>query len=224
MNIENQLLNKIVNWANSLFPLYHGTDMRIVQMSEEERSALRNDCETASQYLWEILSIYKDDSDFISRVKEDPVRWYNLENAITCYNACLNGNRQYQYDVFHLTTTRIKAEHYAIRSFAFGEIRLIPYRMYDAIKQIDLKEWNPDNKVEKAIEHIVNFAEEYNEKRPVVFEFNNLDFEKIEIERIGSIWNLLGKWSSLNDKDLTIYYRGTIHLDVSKAIELNKHE
>jgi hypothetical protein len=39
MNMDEEYKNQLniaINWAMTLFPLYHGTDMRIVEMAKEE--------------------------------------------------------------------------------------------------------------------------------------------------------------------------------------------
>ena len=38
--------------------LYHGTDDRILKMSDEERKAFKNDCIMVSDYLWSIFKPY----------------------------------------------------------------------------------------------------------------------------------------------------------------------
>ena len=67
-----------------LFPLYHGTDIRIVKMSKEERQSFKEDCIKVADYLW---GIYKDSFDDITNGKYRAVlgetRWLNLYNALT---------------------------------------------------------------------------------------------------------------------------------------------
>lgn len=221
-----KIIYDLANKMNQIFPLYHGTDARIVQMSDNERSNFRHSCEIASAYLWQILNPYIEKYGFSLDIFKEPLStnqtcYRNLLNAVTCYSASINGNIQYQYgDAFYLTNMRDMAERYAYRSFAFGETGLLPYRMYDAVRQLNLKEWNPSEEVSKAIDDIVAFAEDRNHVSPVIFDFNNLDFNLIEIERYGSVFDYVTNGLFSRNIGIIVHYKGKTNLNLSKAIYL----
>jgi hypothetical protein len=229
MNMDEEYKNQLnlaINWAMTLFPLYHGTDMRIIEMAKEERQSLKNDCVKAVDYMWKIFQPYfeKSANGEIKEFKEplgvdgNYQEWIDLCYTLTNYHAGLEDNEQFKYDSFHLTTSRIKAENYARRSFAFGEIGFYANRMYNAMCKLNLKEWTPDDNIAKILKRIHDFANDKKNMKPAVFEINKLDFNLINIEKEGSIWNLIGKFSNLHDLDLVIHYNGNINLEPSKAI------
>lgn len=195
--------------------LYHGTDLRIVLMTEEERRTFKEYCKKVLDYMWKI---YENSYDEISSGKFKDVlgvtKWHNLCNALTVSSANHNGNEQYQYDSFHLTTMKVKAEDYARRAFAFGEIGLAAYRMYVAAISLNL----PIKEIEEA-KHIVRFATDYNKIKPVVFEITDLDVNLLEVEKIKSLQHVIDVFGDrLGDIDLTFHYHGKINLDPSNAI------
>ena len=206
-----------------IFPLYHGTDLRIVKMTEEERASYRKDCIKVSEYLW---SIYKESYDAIIDGKYKSILgetgWHNLANAIIMCSANHNNNEQYQYNTFHLAKSRIKAENFAISSFAFGEIGLIAYRMYDAARILKIQ--IADKDVQTAADRIANFAEDDDNFQPVIFEMQDLDIDSMTMERFGSVEDCIKN----NDKsmldciftDAIIRYSGTLRLNPTKAIFL----
>lgn len=161
--------------------LFHGTDRRVIEMSDNERMEYLDDCSRSIDYLWPFYEpIYKKDLT-IGVLKErlisdeDISVWYNLCNALTCNNARLNGNQSYQYGDFYLTTEEWKAENYARRAFAGGEKGLIAYRMYDAAQRIKFDNWYPSTEVARAFKRIKDFAE--CKEEPIVLAFNNLDIK-----------------------------------------------
>ncbi len=221
-------MNDLVNSANTLFPLYHGTDLRIAKMSKEERASFRTDCEKTVEALWNVYKPYLDANYFprdtfkeLFKGDKNKTRWYNLCNALTCYSARLNGNVQYQYDCFYLTNFREIAEDYARSSFAFGEIGLLPFRMFDAMRVLQFPEWSPNKEVADALNRIVDFAEDADHACPVIFEIYNLDFNHIEIERGGSVWDyLLQRGNFSHAASIVVHYSGEMQLDPVKAIYL----
>ena len=141
-------------------------------------------------------------------------KWHNLCNALTVSSANHNRNEQYRYDSFHLTTMKVKAENYARRAFAFGEIGLAAYRMYDAAISLNLL----IKEIEEA-KHIVWFATDYDNIKPVVFEITDLDVDLLEVENVKSLQHVIDVFGDrLGDIDLIFHYHGKINLDPSNAI------
>lgn len=196
--------------------LYHGTDLRIVLMTEEERKTFKEYCKNVFDYMWKL---YENSYDEILSGKFKDIlgvtKWYNLCNALTVSSANHNGNEQYQYDSFHLTTMKVKAENYARRAFAFGEIGLAAYRMYEAAISLNL----PIKEIEEEANHIVRFATDYNNIKPVVFEITDLDVDLLEVENFKSLQHVIDVFGDrLSDIDLIFHYYGKINLNPSNAI------
>lgn len=195
--------------------LYHGTDLRIVLMTEEERKTFKEYCKNVFDYMWKL---YENSYDEILGGKFKDVlgvtKWHNLCNALTVSSANHNGNEQYQYDSFHLTTMKVKAEDYARHAFAFGEIGLAAYRMYDAAISLNLL----IKEIEEA-KHIVRFATDYDNIKPVVFEITDLDVDLLEVENFKSLQHVIDVFGDrLSDIDLIFHYYGKINLNPSNAI------
>ena len=196
--------------------LYHGTDLRIVLMTEEERKTFKEYCKKVFEYTWKLYENYYD--EILSGKFKDVLgdtKWHNLCNALTISSANHNGNEQYQYDSFHLTTMKFKAENYARRAFAFGEIGLAAYRMYDAALSLNF----PIKEIEEEANHIVRFATDYGNVKPVVFEITDLDVGLLEVERFKSLQYVIDIFGNrLGDIDLIFHYHGKINLYLSNAI------
>ena len=86
-----------------------------------------------------------------------------------------NGNQQYQYGDLYLTSSRIKAENYARRSFAGGELGLIAYRMISALEVLSFDNLYSDQNISSVIQMIKSFAEDEVAKSPVVVKAYNLE-------------------------------------------------
>lgn len=196
--------------------LYHGTDLRIVLMTEEERKTFKEYCKKVFDYMWKL---YENSYDEILSGKFKDIlgvtKWHNLCNALTVCSANHNRNEQYRYDSFHLTTMKVKAEDYARHAFAFGEIGLTAYRMYDAaiLLKLSIKE------IEEEANHVVRFATDYDNIKPVVFEITDLDVDLLEVEQFKSLQHVIDVFEDrLGDIDLIFHYHGKINLDPSNAI------
>lgn len=205
-----------------VFPLYHGTDIRIVNMSKEERQSFKIDCINVVEFMW---NLYKNDYYDILNGKYKTLlgelRWLNLCNALTICSASYNGNEQYRYDSFHLSAKKYKAENYARRSFAFGEIGLLAYRMYDSARFLDLSIIDDDKNILRAANKIVNFAEDDNNIHPVVFEIYNLDLHLLSVEKFGNIYDVIKIFGDrFHNNDFVLHYSGEIELLPAKAIYL----
>lgn len=204
-----------------LFPLYHGTDIRIVKMTKEERSSLKDDCIKVADYLWDI---YKESYNKIINGEYKSVLgemgWFNLCNALTVCDAYHNGCEKFQYDTFHLAKLRAKAENYAIRSFAFGEVGLMAYRMYDAARILDFPIHTYNDEIQCAAHRIAQFAEDDENICPVIFEINDLDMDLLEVESFGTLQDFLQKTDGMFYDDIILHYKGEVNLEPSNAIYL----
>ena len=133
-------------------PLYHGTDRKILNYSENERIEIQNICFTISDYIYHLLvedglslsslSKYKN-----KRLSEIGDYWPRVIDVFQRYDSRKKGSKLYQYGYIYLTGDREKAENYARNAFVMGEQGNIAYWLYLAASNIwNLKELNPDMK------------------------------------------------------------------------------
>ena len=110
---------------------------------------------------------------------------------------------------------KFKAENYARRAFAFGEIGLAAYCMYDAALSLNF----PIKEIEEEANHSVRFATDYGNAKPVVFEITYLDVGLLEVEGFKSLQYVIDIFGNkLGDIDLIFHYHGKINLYPSNAI------
>ena len=198
-------------------PLFHGTDARMVQMSETERKEYKVLCSLSIDYLWIFFESYNANYTKMMELKEllnsanDPNLFANVMDKISIVGGMKNGNPSYQYNHFYLTNVRDRACNYAHRAFAGGEYGLIVHRLYTAVNIIGFKDWAPSKDVKEAISTIERFAND--KKQPVIFEFTNLDPELLELENGRPI-----DLHNLNDVGVSLRYSKDVKLDINKAI------
>ena len=107
------------------FPaLYHGTDARIVMMTDDERQQYLDHCENVIDYLFpfydKLATIFKTVQDeyqgqlifidrclldvrFKDKLEQIPGLFSNLHKSITLIQARNRGNGQYQYGSFYVS-------------------------------------------------------------------------------------------------------------------------
>ncbi len=205
-------------------PLYHGTDARILAMSDEERAEFKKICQVATKFLWGMFEQYfimfegnyvmqydKLDNELKPLFGDETV--YNkLFDTLTRVSAQMNNNGQYQYDHLYLTTRKETAIKYAYRAFAFGEIGLNAYRMLEAAEIIGFSCQNPA--ITDALTKLQRFAKA--EAEPVVIEITDYDAECLRMEDGRSFpLNLLPAFQNVR-------YLGNLSLSNAKRIDINK--
>ena len=199
--------------------LYHGTSFRALEMTSEERAQMRKDCNTMIDSLWNYFGpIYS--SGKITNLMA-PLNYYkdqrifhNLCNALNIISSEKNGNKQYDLGDFYVTTAEYKAVSYARSSFAFGEIGLRAYRMYEAIRELNFENWSPSDELAKSIERVVAFAEA--PERPVVYVFTDISPERLLMEDGKPIFNVSFK------RDRAFRVVGDVYMDPAKAIPVKQ--
>lgn len=162
--------------------LYHGTSFRALEMTSEERAQMRKDCNAMIDSLWGYFGpiytagkIYDLESELT--IDNDPRLFINLGNALNITNAEKIGNKLYDLGDFYVTNLDFKAVSYASRSFAFGELGLRAYRMYEAIRELNFENWSPSDELAKSIERVVAFAEA--PERPAVYVFTDIAKDRL---------------------------------------------
>ena len=215
--------------------LYHGTDDRILKMSDEERKAFKNDCIMVSDYLWSIFKPYYETNIMVPinlpgyegcmgmekklyefkdafEYDKSPDDYITLCYALDRQCARISGNEQYDYSYIYLSNQIERAKSYARRSSAFGEIGLTTLQLIEGEKKINLPEFNPDEKTISAINKISSFAKE--DAIPVVVELSDYDPETILFDNGRPL-----KWELVNER-VTLSLRCIVDI---KLNELKKY-
>ena len=182
--------NDLANIPKLIIPtMYHGTDARIVRMSNEKITKLKEQCTEALHYMWSFFKpLYDKDRETLMRslyFDNRPEVYYKLMDKLHCCSAMHNGREEYQYEALYLTNSIERAKGYARRAYAFGEIGEVTYIMYKAAMKIKFKEWNPTEAISNTLNFIKDFAEEDSE--PVVIKIENLDPLYFEMDNGGLI-------------------------------------
>ena len=162
--------------------LYHGTSFRALEMTAEERAQMRKDCNAMIDSLWQYFEPFHSGGKIYDlepklTIDNNPRIFINLCNALNIINAEKIGNKLYDIGDFYVTNLDFKAVSYASRSFAFGEIGLRAYRMYEAIRELKFENWSPSDELAKSIERVVAFAEA--PERPAVYVFKDISTENL---------------------------------------------
>ena len=162
--------------------LYHGTSFRALEMTSEERAQMRRDCNAMIDSLWQYFEPFHSGGKIYDlepklTIDNNPRIFINLCNALNIINAEKIGNKLYDIGDFYVTNLDFKAVSYASRSFAFGEIGLRAYRMYEAIRELNFENWSPSDELSKSIERVIAFAEA--PERPAVYVFKDISTENL---------------------------------------------
>jgi hypothetical protein len=130
--------------------LYHGTDKKLLDYSEKERSEIQKLCTQISDYCYyrfldDGLSIFSLSNYKTKRGLEIGDCWSQFLSAFQKYDSRKKNSTLYQYGVLYLTGDRKKAEVYARNSFIMGEQGIVAYWLYVAASKVwDLKRTSQD--------------------------------------------------------------------------------
>lgn len=165
--------------------LYHGTDYKTLNYSQEERTNVRNLCLSISDYVYGLFvndgfSVYSPSKYQVKRGPELGDCWDKLSRAFQKYDSRKKGSTLYQYDSLYLTGLRERAVHYAEDGFIFGEQGDVAYWLYSSAKKIwNLDEINPSMRREFAL------FDWYSEREriPVLLVFENVPISDLLSEK-----------------------------------------
>lgn len=217
------------------FPvLFHGTDARILDMSEEERHAFHSDCESVSNALWSLFEpnalgqetvMDRDSSgnevlverDRIDRFRErfeDEGKFRRFVLAVSIfYRSHFLDDTLFEHDAVYLTSFRQGAERYAVRAGHFGEIGFVAYHLADAAKRCGFR---PDcDSLAAKIERIIRFSEAPH--YPVVIEVSQYNPDELLGERGEPVSFSRGKV-----RGCMFRYRGEMDLRTFRAIPVKE--
>ena len=178
--------------------LYHGTDARMVAMSVDERNEFFLNCRNAIDNLWELYKPLFQELDSVDtafdhyprrlpkreiyKYKElleskDRFLYYNLVEKLNMIDYWKQGIQQYQYGDLYLTALEMKAERYAMRSFAGGELGLMVCRLVESADIIGI-DYSQSKEI-NAIERVMQFALDEVNYDPVVFKLSNVPIRNL---------------------------------------------
>lgn len=168
-------------------PLYHGTDKRLVQMTQEERERYLKSCVSMIEYLRTILLLHKNELIHWEKVIEEKggkVLWTNFYQTLLLSEAVLNkeennSGMNFKYGDLYLTGDKNKAINYARRAFAGGEQGLFAYRLIQGTEILGMLHLDSPE-IEQNVNTIKMFAE--SEPQPVVLQVSNIDYDCLLLE------------------------------------------
>ena len=186
----------VMNSINTVpITLYHGTDKKLLDYSEKERSEIQKLCTQISDYCYyrfldDGLSIFSLSNYKTKRGSEIGDRWSQFLSAFQKYDSRKKNSTLYQYGSLYLTGDRKKAEGYARNSFIMGEQGIVAYWLYVAASRVwDLKRTSQD-----LVEMFESFESLTTKPSiPIVLTFTNIPKDDLLSERGEEIeWEALG--------------------------------
>ena len=170
----------------------------MVVMTVDERQQFLSNCRNAIDYLWELykplLIEVESEETAVKRFPWMPPKrkidnykellesknrhlYINLIEKLDMIDYWKRGIQQYQYGDLYLTALEMKAERYAMRSFAGGEMGLMVCRLVESADIIGL-DYSSSKEI-NAIEQVMQFALDEANYAPVVFELPNVPIKNL---------------------------------------------
>ncbi len=192
LNGEKEDFEEIVLDNLQIPPMYHGTDRKVLRMTDEQRTIYKKKCCHLIDNIYPVLrKRYRQNGSWeISKLGLGMKLESCVIDALGCLDSRTNGNENFQYpdNVLYLHSYRGCADSYAVRSFAGGEIGYIAYFLCQAVINMSVSEFHLDEETENAMQKVLAFGNEG--KYPVVITLNNLDFKFLRNENGSIITNL----------------------------------
>lgn len=184
--------------------LYHGTDARFVRMDKGERMKYLNKCKQIIDYFWEIfqplwqkmeqtvtlpngVKIHDTSSRKIEHLNSlfinvgEHELYNRLLSRLSMVDSWKNDSKWYQYDFLCVTGDKEKAERYAKRSFAGGELGYIAYDLICGAEFLDLIDDSFPQELMVFINTIkINSLPKY--RQPVVVVINDMELQNLYFE------------------------------------------
>ena len=192
-----------------ILTLYHGTDARMLEMSEAERKQYLADCNLAIDALSpffmplfqqeKVEKIINNEKCFtyeyaLKKYEKElndnfgPYAYVNLLEKIMMLEARNNKSGYYQYNSLYLCESKATAERYARRSFAGCETGLNAIRLIEGADVIAFDNLSLDNNQQRAIDRVRDFAE-VGKERPAVVTVENIDINYLSMENGNELHN-----------------------------------
>ena len=142
-------------WRTIRYPqaLFHGSDAKIIRMTEDERLSYFADCKKAIDYLWPFYEKLLKEDYYFEKLKQEK----GEENASIINRAYLDSmaiegykrdNTQYEYGAFYLAHYPTACS-FANKAYAGGEFARLAHSLITAADVIGFNNWNPDTSTRK---------------------------------------------------------------------------
>ena len=210
---------KDVCGIDKLPTLYHGTDLKSVCLTDEERKIYKDACFIVIKLLYDYYKPYLYDNQKLlsyDQKKQNPELADNIGRAMSNLLAILNHCEEWEYRDFYLTTNKMLARKYANEAFAGGEIGFTAYYLIRGLELIDL-DFSKSEKLNFLIKSIIIFAEA--KAQPAIFSFDDLSPEYLRGESGESLKSCIKNGQLLVSE---FRYVQPITLDPSKAELIDK--
>ena len=146
--------------------LYHGTDARMIEMSDGERQNFFDTCNLVIDKLYDYyIPLLKNEkialnigsqtiytTEPVLQIKYEKIfdekvgsyAFWNLFEKLNMIDWKIKNNGLYQYQSLYLTSFKPKAMNYARRSYAGCELGLLAYQLIRGAEIIDFEDFHPD--------------------------------------------------------------------------------
>lgn len=170
--------------------LFHGTDARIIEMTNEERLEYLDCCNMVIDALyplfkplltWEKVECVVNGEKIVCyeyplklryekvlNEKGGQFMYTNLLEKLKMIEARYNASALYQYGSLYLCDKKSSAMRYSQRSYAGGETGLMAYRLIEGVEHIGFDTPYKSAQVEKAVAAVKEFGKEGSEKPAIV--------------------------------------------------------
>ena len=165
---------------DNIQPFYHGTDLKVLNLTAEQRNMLKAACHSIikrwGNCMWILFNSEAATKMLIENSKSS-ISYKDFTEAYCAFHANINGDKDYEYpdDVVYLTQFKIDAIDFAKQAFAVGELGFIAYvfcKMGEIVAPDQLSEQ------EKCF---VKYAE-CCDRMPVVLKFTDIDINLLRFE------------------------------------------
>lgn len=181
-------------------PMYHGTDMSLVNASKEERDHIKKICDNVISHLYEYYiekGINKDKRLITCRDS-----YGSTATALSMVGGRLAKNPLYRYGDFYIANNPGRVINYSKESWIYGETGWIANRLYEGL--LLLNEDLPCNESYK--EDLNEFIERRsNKKDPIVLILNDLPQISVKTEGGKPIFDIFVK--SMYECDVSGSYK-----------------
>lgn len=164
---------------DNIQPFYHGTDLKVLNMTAEQRSMLKVACCSIIKRWGDCMGYLYGSETAKTLIEESncPISYKDFADAYCAFHENINGDKDYEYpdDVIYLTQFKIDAIDYANHAFAVGELGFIAY-VFCKVGEIVA----PDQLSEQE-KCFVKFVE-CCDRMPVVLKFTDIDINLLRFE------------------------------------------
>lgn len=193
--------------------LYHGTDKKMLRMTEDERNTYKSLCLQVIDYFYPIFKshFYHDPAWNLEQIGLDAITTSKLYDVIGCIRSFKNEAPRFQYpdNIIYLSSMEHCAYGYAKDSFAGGEIGANAFYLCLAATHAFKHNMVFDKDIETAVKKILEFGNR--EKEPIVIPFDNLKVEYLRDEA--------GYLLTLFDfSNLSFRYLAPLHFEIQYSL------